>query len=424
MTNDGLIERMNSALSHDFCPWANRWVYWLKNPVWSLIFAVIISVACGIMVNPMAFLLTAILLTITAIGVILPWITMRGIDGHLMFDIRRSRSGKPVLVRLRIRNRCPWPAWGISVVRGFALRDTADTDEGVALARIPGWSTAEFTWQFIPVRRGRYPLTTPEIETGFPFGMYRCAKPITADGYLIVWPDTVTLNGMPDSCATDASDEVLADRRIGDHGDLTGTRPFRNGDSLRRVHWSQTARQQRLIVCERQAPAMSSVRVVLDHDPESYPEAANTVPAEQPLEVSVRVAASICESLYRQNARVELSLGEQFVVAGESAASFQRLMDALAQFQPQPDASRSRRTVTHSGNGQFMIGISTSAGLLRNGGRWKGHHIVSIGESGGSDRESRGLDGNRGARTWLRIADAEAVSTHLPEHWKRACNVR
>lgn len=123
------LQRTNAALSHDFCPGANRWVYWLKNPLWSLLLAAGISLLCGVFLKTEALFITAILLLVDCIGVALPWLAMRGVDVHLTFDARRSRVGQPVMVRLRVRNRWPWPIWGLSLVRGFALRDTNDTDE-------------------------------------------------------------------------------------------------------------------------------------------------------------------------------------------------------------------------------------------------------------------------------------------------------
>lgn len=132
-----LLQHTNFALNRDFCPWANRWVYWLKRPV-----------------------------------------------------------------------------WGLSVVRGFAVQDATDTAEGVSLARVHGWSTAEYSWPFVPQIRGKYPLTAPEVETGFPFGLYRATRRATVDGYVVVWPKTVMLSGLPDAAETRPSDEQLADRRL------------------------------------------------------------------------------------------------------------------------------------------------------------------------------------------------------------------
>jgi len=409
------LQRTNAALSHDFCPGANRWVYWLKNPLWSLLLAAGISLLCGVFLKTEALFITAILLLVGGIGVALPWLAMRGVDVHLMFDARRSRVGQPVMVRLRVRNRWPWPIWGLSLVRGFALRDTNDTDEGVSLARVPGWSTVEYSWSFVPKLRGCYPLANPEMETGFPFGLYRASRTATVDGCVVVWPTTVMLAGLPDAVSSNQSDDQLADRRVGDFGDMLGTRVFRSGDSLRRVHWAQTARQQQMIVCERQAPATTSVRVILDVDSASHPDvSADERELQNSLERAVKVAASVCESLHRQHCRVELSLNNQLFVSGESVHSFQRLMDSLSQATLTDQRSHfSRRQQSPS----FNIVITTPQGVSSNGFCRAGQHVISVSENVTSKAPSP-------HGSWISLCNSIDAGVDLQRQWKGACNVR
>ncbi len=412
-----LLKKTNTALNHDFCPWANRWLYWLKRPIWSLVLATGLSLICGIFLKTEALFITAILLLITGIGVLMPWLAMRGIDAHLTFDIRRSRVGQPVLVRLRVRNRWPWPVWGLSVVRGFALREATDTAEGVSLARVPGWATVEYSWPFVPQIRGMYPLTTPAIETGFPFGLYRAARTATVDGHVVVWPKTVTLSGLPDAADTRQSDEQLADRRVGEFGDMLGTRAFRQGDSLRRVHWAQTARQQQLIVCERQAPATTSVRVTLDVALASHPNCdASERHANDSVELAVQVAASVCESLNRQHCRIELVLNDQLFVAGESTAGFHRLMDVLAQAKLGETTSTHNRRRVATAN--FGITVTTPMGLRWRGRQLSGQHTISVSD-GSTMQQSLPTTG-----AWISLEESQDVEAVLPRRWKGACDVR
>lgn len=437
------LQRTNTALSHDFCPGANRWVYWLKSPLWSLLLASGISLLCGVFLKTEALFITAILLVIAAVGVALPWLAMRGIDVHLTFDARRGRVGQAVLVRLRVRNRWPWPIWGLSLMRGFAVQDTSDTDEGVSLARVPGWSTAEYSWSFVPKVRGRYPLVAPEIETGFPFGLYRACRKATVDGHVVVWPKTVMLAGLPDAVESNQSDDQLADRRVGDFGDMLGTRAFRNGDSLRRVHWAQTARQQQMIVCERQAPATSSVRVTLDIDSASHPDvAANERDPKNSLELAVQVAASVCESLHRQYCRVELSIHDQLLVAGESAASFQRLMDVLSQttlVEHQRTAGRRSLAGRRSQSQSFDIVITTPHGISGRGAKRQGQHVISVANTCTTHDTSTTQGTSTTHRlvsehamtsvklcsgAWISLSQSADAGLELQRQWKGACDVR
>lgn len=195
-----------------------------------------------------------------------------------------------------VTNRWPWPLWGLSLARGFeTLDDRGDLQStGVSLARIPGWSTSEFPWEFTPPGRGVYPLAAPQLETGFPFGLYQAKCEVECTEELIVWPQAYGVDCIPETPDQNASEEHLSDRRVGDFGDVMGTREFRDGDSLRRVHWAQTARLGRLIVCERQAPKNQVVTVILDAG------------LDDTLEDRIRIVAGIAESLKRMHTTAEV----------------------------------------------------------------------------------------------------------------------
>ena len=412
----GKAESLHRALNHDFCPWANRWVYWLKSPFWCLILAVLLSLVCGVFVNPSAFIVTVILGLLAGVGVFLPWLTIRGLECHIRFDHRRGRAGKASVVRLQISNRWPWPAWGLSLIRGFALNASHETSEGVSLARVPALSTVEYSWPFIPASRGLYPLCTPELETAFPFGLLRFGCKAKVDGRLIVWPTTVNLSGLPDTEET-RGDDSLAERRAGDFGDMLGTRPFREGDSLRRIHWAQTARQRQLIVCERQAMETTSVMVYVDLDPASHTAwDGEHRRVDDSLELLIQTAASICESLHEQHCRVELVVGEEHFVAGSSAIGFQALMDRLAtaELQPQPRLRTSRL-----GLSGFGIGVTTVAGQRWRASQLQGLHVVSLttGSTGSSGED-------RLPTAWISLETSSNCMAQLSARWKGACNAR
>ena len=323
------FDRISDMLHHDFCPSMNQFVYWLKNPLWTLLLAMLGTVLCGIFVNPQVFALTAMLSIVFVLGVVWPWIVVRGLKCHVRFMSTRTQENQPVAVQVRITNRWPWPVWGLALEQGFAVTsDTVqqETGESVALSRVWGWSTSEFTWSFVPQQRGVYPLTQPALETGFPFGLVRARKLCEAENELLVWPRTVTLQSLPDTFDQAPREDQLTDRHAGDYGDMLGTRPFRQGDSLRRVHWAQTARHGRVIVCERQSPAACSVRVVVDLRGSIHRGSGSDSTLEQVL----RVAASVCESLRAQRASVECVLGREVIAVGAAESDWRRLLDLMA----------------------------------------------------------------------------------------------
>lgn len=405
-----IVRRCAELLSTDFCPSANRWVYWLKNPSCVLLLAIAGSATCGAILNPMIFVVTGLLALTTLIGCGLPWVAIKAIACEVIFDVRRVRFGEPALVRLRIRNRSFLPVWGLSLIEGFTSEERGDSlnnsDEGLAFGRIRGRSTVEYTWPFLAKRRGLFPVNqTARVETSFPFGLLRAQREADVVGQLIVWPETVRLDGLPDSAECESAEDQFSDRRVGEFGDMLGTRLFRQGDSLRRVHWAQTARQQTLIVTERQAPVTTVARVILDLSADSHPEADRQATVEQ----CVRVAASVVDSLHDQHCRVELQLGDDLFVGGQGTGGLERLMDALAvaDVVAQPISLSS---LERESRGGFGLLVTTEHGPAT-------ERLASIRVTAASSGEADATTRDAGD---VRSFSAHAQLNALPEIWTRS----
>ena len=133
-------ERCSGLLTYDFCPWANRWVYWIKQPVAALGLAAVSALACAVFVQPLAWVPSVAVMLVVALGYLWPSVAMRGLSAEVSFRQRRVTEGETARAVLRVVNHWPWPVWGVSLEEGFADSRT------VALARVAGWSTNEFLW--------------------------------------------------------------------------------------------------------------------------------------------------------------------------------------------------------------------------------------------------------------------------------------
>ena len=316
------VARLSRLLHHDFCPGQNGWAYKLKHPLWAVAAATAAAAAVGWSLNAAALWVAAALAVGGAAGVAWPWVTARGLRCEVEFDGRRGRENTPATVLLRVTNRLPVPAWGLSVAAGFGPAGEAD----LSLDRVPGWATVEYRWTFTPPRRGVLPLAPPRLATGFPFGLWSASVPAAVSRRLVVWPRAAAVGEVPTADDPHPSDDRLSDRDPGEFGELLGTRAFRESDSLRRVHWAQTARHRTLVVCERQAGRTATVRVRADLAASSYLERDR----EESVEAAIRVVAGLCESLVRLGAAVECRLGGTTYRLGGDPASLRAVLDALA----------------------------------------------------------------------------------------------
>jgi uncharacterized protein (DUF58 family) len=230
------------------------------------------------------------------------------------------------------------------------------------------------------------------------------------------------LGVLPDAVEIESREDRISDRRAGDVGDMLGTRWFRQGDSLRRVHWAQSARQGRLIVCERQVPVSCALRLVLDLHPQHHPEPIRS----QSLEQLLSVAASILESLHREHTKIECVIEREVYRIGSAQTDLKRSLDAMARIPQHGLASQalSEWGVKRQHSLPEYV-LTTTIGRSRSEQHSRigepVHFIVLRTPEGFGCK----LTVNRisHSRPWLELADTEDVSRDLPQHWRRACRV-
>ena len=396
------VARLSRLLHHDFCPGQNGWAYKLKHPLWAVAAATAAAAAVGMSLNAAALWVAAALAVSGAAGVVWPWVTARGLRCEVEFDGRRGREGRPATVVLRVTNRLPVPAWGLSVADGFGEAGTsADERADLSLDRVPGWATVEYRWTFTPPRRGVYPLAPPRLATGFPFGLCSASVPAAVSRRLVVWPRAAAVGEVPNADDPHPSDDRLSDRDPGEFGELLGTRAFREGDSLRRVHWAQTARHRALVVCERQAGRTATVRLRADLAASSYLEGDR----EEAVEAAIRVVAGLCESLVRLGAAVECRLGGATFRLGGDPASLRSLLDALAAV-PRGGFD-APATVPFADRGAAGIAVTGPAGAVRReerAVRVSGEEIPTC---------------SRRSAAWLAVVPGR--EDRFAADWRRAC---
>lgn len=422
-----MLHAVIAVLNYDFCPWANRFVYWVREPIGFLGVAGLLALCCAMFLSAFAWMAVAGVAVVLVLGTAWPWVALRGLEARLTWESPRAREGESAQVRLTMRNRCPWPVWGITIRGGFR-EDGAST----ALARVGGLSEVSFTWEFTPVERGVYPTEPPVMETGFPFGLWSARRPVVVEQELLVWPRIVKLDGLPDLTESQPSEEHLTDRRAGDLGDLLGTRLFRQGDSLRRIHWSQSARHQRLIVTERQAGVEARVRLRVDATAEHHVGAG----PDSSLNWTLRVAASICEILNSEHAHVDCVIGGEVICLSHSGG-FRRLMDRMACV-PESGFEEQATTPTLRTDAGCEIHCTTDradACHQRTGSTPRGHRDVVIGtrsfadvtvSDDSSSNTVEVVSENSRRRPWLLIESDEGIGSIagiFQRQWRHACRV-
>ena len=387
------------------------WVYLLQ-PISVLVLAGLTALLGGLFVAPQGYIICAAISTVIAIGCAWPWIGLRGLDCQLRFIGTRTEEGKPVEIEISITNRWPFPAWGLAIEGGFHLlseeQHSGSESPVIAVSRIDGWSRTRHRWQFVPEVRGEYPLANPRLITGFPFGLWKAEKPVKVLSRMIVWPrrfrlPPLLLPGGTQSCAGQPSEGTT-----GRFGQRTAVREYRPGDSMRQIHWAKTAFYDKLVSWEREGYANTEALVSLD----THPSLHRGTGPNSSIEWAVRIAASICETLLKQQISVNVVSDAGSYRAKMHGNQTIAMLDWLATL-----GTDKTHGVAKTGKAKAR---SRSAGLTI--------HVTTIHSSGISTDSVvlvTGPDGkatryeNSNTRSWMTIAAEGNIESQVRAGWQR-----
>ena len=210
----------------------------------------------------------------------------------------------------------------------------AEPPEGLDLGTIAPREERSASWEILPEKRGAYTLPGIRQATLFPFGLWRDWFDHPQPEALLVYPSFTPLETLDIPVGRRYQPGGIAlSSNLGDSTEFISTREFREGDSLRMIHWRSWARTGKPVVKEFQEEFFCRVAVVLDTflTPAQIPQRALE------FEAVISLAAAVADELAREEYVIDLfAAGPELyqLQAGRSLAHFENVMDILACVEP------------------------------------------------------------------------------------------
>jgi len=243
-------------------------------------------------------------------------------------------AGRPAVVDVELANTSTLiPAYGL------VIRDA----EGRSVFREVFLATGQKRRHSVEVvfpNRGWQELGPWRLEVLLPLGFFLKSKTLVTGRQVLVYPRL-----LPASVASvrrgggRRSPDALESR--GREGDVTQLRDFHEGDELRAIHWKQTARQQHLVVVERQRTTEQPVFYVVDPRLEDPTDPRQLERFEY---LVSEVATGVVQRL-REGIRVGLVVGSLVVPPVRSVRRAPMLLRPLAEVEPVSTAGEAPMTV-------------------------------------------------------------------------------
>lgn len=349
--------RVSQLLTADFCPWANRFVYWLKEPIGWFVLATLASVLVGAFLSPVGWTIAAGLAAVIVFGMGFPWLATRCVRCSVDPSNPEMHEREISYLKLSVRNYLPLPIMGLMVEGYFTspkpngLAQHFSRTPETALERIPACSTATYRLPISAEYRGRYPDQCPQITCAFPFGIWTARREITS-----VSPVTVLPLLIPISEELEFAGDQLADLGVGNRastqGDFLGVRDFRRGDSLKNIHWAHSARQDQFVVCERGGPQNQAIELHL-----STARCSGTPDeSRENLAWRVRIAASLVDLLSSRHLPFRLIVNGRLYGVSDNASGRRVALQQLAEI-PLDGYTDSQQGAVHSGKPNSKSGV-------------------------------------------------------------------
>lgn len=278
------------------------------------------------------YYMSAILLTLPAISYGLGWYALSGLTFRREMP-SDAWAGEESSIHYVIDNPSPVARFFLAIHEVFPAWITP-TREEPPLFNVSAKDTTHVQQSVLFQRRGVYLAQGFEVTAMDPLGVFAFTRRVSSSGELVVYPTP----GPPVTLPVQGAErygwqESTAAMQRGSSVEPDGVRDYTMGDSLRHIHWRQTARTGKLTVIEFEETLSQHLVLVLDLMRGTDIGAG----AQTTLEYAVRLTVNLAQQAVQQGAEVRLLVppipqlqGYPTTLTGRGQEHMHLLLDVLA----------------------------------------------------------------------------------------------
>lgn len=287
------------------------------------------------------------------VSVALPRCALKGVQARRTLP-GAAFEGEEIEISVTLANRGRKARFMVEALDAVPAAPPHQREPLVFAARLSGRSERSFSYRLSCYKRGCYSIGPLRLRSAYPLGIAWSEREGESTlPTLLVYPSLFPIAHFPLAAGASSAGGSESLAQAGGNDDFFGTREYRQGDSLRHIHWPSTARHDRLIVKEFEPRVCTEATLILDLHRDADPGQER----DSVLEYSVRIAASVAGYALERGHSVQLAgfaREPHLVPPGKGGQHLALLLDALAR-------------VEADGPLPYHETVARSADLLRDG---------------------------------------------------------
>ncbi len=208
--------------------------------------------------------------------------------------LRIALTGQPLEVKVKLINNSRFPRF---TVIGFDYFPAVSSEAGyqeMCFVSVKGHSSVTLSYEAVPTLRGDWRVGPFYFWGGDPFGFFKHERLVETLTELIVVPVPFKVKMQSlDSVSLRQKDEAATIEKPGESIEFLGVREYRDGDSIRKIHWISSARTGQLITKQFELNVASTISFLLLN---SADMGRGRNPEKTALEDSLRIIISLAQA--------------------------------------------------------------------------------------------------------------------------------
>lgn len=231
-----------------------------SNAFWLAVGTVVVYVAALTVGLRLLYYLAYVLAAVLTCAYIWSQISKRGLSLSREVTPSQTQVGQVIQETVEIQNL----SWMRKLWLEVRDQSTLPGHRVGAVVSLKGHTQKRWRVRTRCIHRGLYRLGPTTVVTGDPFGLFQSSRVFNDTAELLVFPPTVPLAsfGLPSTELPGGNQ--TAGRSYHSTPNAAGIREYFPGDPMNRIHWSVSARAQKLMVKEFELDPTADIWLILD----------------------------------------------------------------------------------------------------------------------------------------------------------------